>query len=137
MEQDVRWIQRFENFKKAFRYLEKSAQTEKLDELQRDGLEHMLGVVFWECYTMLCAHFQVDEEPCADERVRQILNQAAHAGLLLDMPFWEELLHHFSDDDNTITARTYPHILPREATSYLPLFRKVIDDLEVTAALPA
>ncbi len=46
LEEDIRWIQRFFNFERAFLLLQDSLKTEKLSILERAGLIHFFEMTF-------------------------------------------------------------------------------------------
>lgn len=90
MIQDIRWKQRFENFKKAFLFLEKATQRKEYDELQAAGLVQSFEFTFELGWKTLKDHLEF--VGILTNSPREAIKEAFSAGIIQDGHLWIEML---------------------------------------------
>lgn len=100
MNKEIRWKQRFANFEKAFRALERTVVIENPSEAERGGLIQFFEVAFELSWKTLkdyleAGGFQVNSP-------REVLKQAFLSEIIQDGHAWIDAL-----DDRNLTAHTY------------------------------
>lgn len=104
IKKDIRWKQRFQNFKNAFSQFEEAVKRKNLDRLAQEGLIQRFEYTFelaWKCLQDV-----MQEKGFAEIRgPRPVIQQAFDDGLIEDGVLWMEMLK----------ARNYaPHIYDEE-----------------------
>jgi nucleotidyltransferase substrate binding protein (TIGR01987 family) len=132
MNQDIRWIQRFENFKKGFQQLNLAVNLSKereLSLLEKQGLiqafefTHELG---WNLLKDFL-EFQGNQEVRGS---RDAIREALKVGLIEDGELWMETIK-----ARNLTSHTYNEELAENAftsisNEYIPIFMKLLDLFE-------
>jgi len=132
MNSDIRWIQRFESFKKAFQQMNDAVQLSKEKELsllEKQGLiqafefTHELGWKLLKDYL----EYQGNQEIRGS---RDAIREALHVGLIKDGELWMETIK-----ARNLTSHTYNEISVKEAYSsiinhYTGIFKNLMDDFE-------
>jgi nucleotidyltransferase substrate binding protein (TIGR01987 family) len=98
--QDVRWKQRFVNFKKAFLLLEQTLTIEHPSDAERAGLIQFFEMSFELAWKVLKDY--LEEEGYTVVSPRDSIKQAFQAGLLDNGHIWIEALK-----DRNLTVHTY------------------------------
>ncbi len=103
MNPDVRWIQRFENLKKAFTNLKMAIalyEERNLSELEKQGLIQSFEFTFelsWKVIKDYLQFMQVDAK-----FPREVIKQGFHYGLIDDGDIWMDML-----EKRNLMAHTY------------------------------
>ncbi len=97
---DVRWIQRFIHFRKAFHLLEQTLKIEQPSDAERAGLIQFFEMSFELGWKVLKDY--LEEEGFTVVSPRDAIKQAFQAGLLDDGHVWIEALK-----DRNLTVHTY------------------------------
>ena len=132
MNQDIRWIQRLENFKKGFQQLNLAVNLSKQRELsllEKQGLiqafefTHELGWNLLKDYL----EFQGNQE---DRGSRDAIREALKVGLIDDGELWMETIK-----ARNLTFHTYSEELAENAftsisNEYIPIFMKLLELFE-------
>jgi len=128
MVKDIRWIQRFENFEKAFhKFSEAIAEFESLDDLSKEGLVQRFEYTFelaWKTTKDYLEHKEVEAK-----YPRDTIKQAFKYELIDNGEIWMEmltqrnLLTHTYDEDNFNKA------LNQIRNSYFPEVKKLYNTL--------
>ena len=100
IEEDVRWIQRFSNFEKAFLLLQDSLKTERLSILERAGLIQFFEMTFELSWKLLKDYEET--EGLIAKTPREAIKQAFQSGLISNGHDWIDALQ-----DRNLTAHTY------------------------------
>jgi nucleotidyltransferase substrate binding protein (TIGR01987 family) len=100
MNKDIRWKQRFTNFEKAFRTLERTMAIEHPSEAERGGLIQFFEMAFELAWKTLKDYLEADGFQVSSPR--DALKQAFHSGIIQDGHSWIEAL-----DDRNLAAHTY------------------------------
>ncbi len=100
MEDDIRWIQRFANFERAFLLLQGSLKTESLSILERAGLIQFFEMTFELSWKLLKDYEET--EGFIVKTPREAIKQAFQSGLISNGHDWIDALQ-----DRNLTAHTY------------------------------
>ena len=100
MNKEIRWKQRFVNFEKAFRTLERTVAIENPSEAERGGLVQFFEVTFELSWKTLKDYLEADGFQVKSPR--EVLKQAFQSGIIQDGHVWMEAL-----EDRNLTAHTY------------------------------
>ena len=126
---DIRWIQRFENFEKALLYLEQALQIKNPDIIQKAGIIQFFEMSYELAWNTLKDFFE--NEGFIDLKFpRPVLKKAFEAGIITDGEGWMELLL-----DRNLTAHTYDE---EKATAveqlihnkYYPILKQLYESLK-------
>lgn len=113
MTQDIRWIQRFDNFKKSFAQLTKFMDREHLNELEEQGLiqyfeyNHELA---WKTQKDFLEHRGVKELYGS----RDVTREAFNLGLIKNSEAWMEMIK-----DRNLTSHTYNEETTEKIVSHI------------------
>ncbi len=100
IEDDIRWIQRFSNFEKAFFLLQDSLKTERLSILERAGLIQFFEMTFELAWKLLKDYEET--EGFIVKTPREAIKQAFQSGVIGNGHDWIDALQ-----DRNLTAHTY------------------------------
>jgi nucleotidyltransferase substrate binding protein (TIGR01987 family) len=100
IEEDIRWIQRFSNFERAFLLLQDSLNTEQLSILERAGLIQFFEMTFELAWKLLKDYEET--EGLIVKTPREAIKQAFQSGLISNGHDWIDALQ-----DRNLTAHTY------------------------------
>ena len=100
IEEDIRWIQRFSNFERAFLLLQDSLKTEPLSILERAGLIQFFEMTFELSWKLLKDYEET--EGFIVKTPREAIKQAFQSGLISNGHDWIDALQ-----DRNLTAHTY------------------------------
>ena len=100
LEDDIRWIQRFSNFERAFLLLQDSLKTEQLSILERAGLIQFFEMTFELSWKLLKDYEET--EGFIVKTPREAIKQAFQSGLINNGHDWIDALQ-----DRNLTAHTY------------------------------
>ncbi len=100
MNKEIRWKQRFENFEKAFRTLERTVAIEHPSEAERGGLIQFFEMAFELAWRTLKDYLEADGFQVSSPR--EVLKQAFQSEIIKDGHTWIEAL-----DDRNLAAHTY------------------------------
>jgi len=97
---DIRWKQRFQNFEKAYLFLEQSTSIEKLTDIERAGLIQFFEMTFELAWKLIKDFLQ--EEGLGASSPKDAFKQAFQAELIKDGHVWIDAL-----EDRNLTVHTY------------------------------
>ena len=100
LEEDIRWIQRFSNFERAFLLLQDSLKTEPLSILERAGLIQFFEMTFELSWKLLKDYEET--EGFIVKTPREAIKQAFQSGLISNGHDWIDALQ-----DRNLTSHTY------------------------------
>lgn len=90
MKNDIRWKQRFQNFERAFLFLDKSCKLDAYDELQGAGLVQSFEFTFELAWKTLKDYLQ--DQGLEVQFPREVIKQAFTAQLIENGTLWIEML---------------------------------------------
>ena len=104
MNEDIRWQQRFENFKKAFSRLKEALAQEKLNELERNGMVQRFEFTIDICWKTL-KDYLTDQKFSFKPSPKETIRQAYESGFIEDaqslidgLDIRNELSHDYSGE---------------------------------------
>ncbi|VGO13776.1 hypothetical protein PDESU_02333 [Pontiella desulfatans] len=100
MNKEIRWKQRFSNFEKAFRTLERTVAIEHPSEAERGGLIQFFEMAFELAWKTLKDYLEADGYQVKSPR--DVLKQAFQSEIIKDGHAWIEAL-----EDRNLAAHTY------------------------------
>ena len=120
---DIRWKQRFENFEKAYRLLERTLEIPNPSEAERAGLIHFFEMAFELSWKLMRDYLQ--EQGFVINSPKQAIKQAFQSDLIRDGHTWIDALN-----DRNLTLHTYEEsnavdIEGRIRNDYFPLLRQL------------
>ncbi len=133
MQEDIRWIQRLSNFKRAFNLLSSSLEITSPSEVERAGIIQFYEMSFELSWKTLKDYLQMQGFDIASPR--QAIKQAFQAGIIDDGHEWIQAL-----TDRNLTVHTYDEQKALEVEKairniYYPLIDKLLIRLSCEAQL--
>jgi nucleotidyltransferase substrate binding protein (TIGR01987 family) len=98
---DIRWIQRFENFEKAFRQLEKFISKQDLNEMERQGLIKSFEYTYELAWNLL-KDYLIYQGHTGITGSRDAIRMAFQQGIITNGEHWMRMI-----DDRILTVHTY------------------------------
>lgn len=128
-EKDIRWIQRFRNFNKAFSQLRKFIDKKTLNELEEQGLIKSFEYTYELGWNTLKDYFeyQGNNELTGS---RDAINQAFQSGLISDGEGWMNMFKDRNRTSHTYNESTAREIVNNIFTSYFQLFAELKKEME-------
>ena len=131
MNKEIRWKQRFKNFEKAFRTLERTVAIEHPSEAERGGLIQFFEVAFELSWKTLKDYLEADGFQLNSPR--EVLKQAFKSEIIADGHTWIEAL-----DDRNLAAHTYNEETAQKIETlirdkYFPALNALYETLRVEA----
>lgn len=128
-EQDIRWKQRFENYRKALATLRRTAAKPELSEAERGGLIQFFEMSFELAWKTMKDYLEANGFP-EIRSPRDVLKLAFQAGLIEQGRAWMQAL-----EDRNLTTHTYHDETALKVeqdirTLYLPLLTNLEDVLD-------
>ncbi len=130
--QDIRWIQRFDHFRKAFSQLDeavKLSKTRPLSRLEEQGLIHSFEYTYELAWNTLKDYLETQGETTIHGS-RDAIRLSFQRGIIDDGETWMDMIK-----DQTLTVHTYNETTAREVVNsithrYAPAFEKLAHYLE-------
>ncbi|RWZ54495.1 nucleotidyltransferase [Halobacillus fulvus] len=125
---EIRWRQRFENFEKAYRTLEKYSFVEQKSEIEKAGFIQFFEITFELSWKVMKDY--LESEGFQVRSPRESIKQAYQSGLLPDGHVWMEGL-----TKRNLTTHTYDEAFAQKfveeiKTIYMPAFRDLYERLK-------
>ena len=122
---DIRWQQRFQNFKKAFAQLEQAVALKTPDIIQQQGIVQCFEYNFELSWKTLQDFLSTERGYSDIKGTRPVLEQAFQDGILRDGVTWLDMLK-----SRNLTAHLYDEeevlqILKKIREDYFPLFSEL------------
>lgn len=124
---DVRWRQRFENFERSYKLLDKYSRQEIKSELERAGIIQFFEMSFELAWKVVKDYLEsvgyITKSP------REAIKQAFQMDLIEDGHIWMDAL-----SIRNLTAHTYDQVLAEKITKeimnkYLPMLKQLYEKL--------
>jgi len=123
-EQDIRWLQRFSNFKKAFNQLDSAVQLSEereLSDLEKQGLIQAFEYTYELSWNMIRDYFRWQGNTGITGS-RDAIREAFANGLIEDGDGWMRMLKDRNRTSHTYNEETAQEILKNILKLYHPLF---------------
>ena len=124
---DIRWKQRFENFEKAYKLLEKYSNHKAYNELEIAGIIHYYDMTFELSWKVLKDYLETQD--FIVKSPRETIKQAFQVNLIENGHIWMDAL-----SNRNLTVHTYDEILAKKITNeiidlYFPELKKLYEKL--------
>lgn len=128
-EKDIRWVQRFRNFNKAFTQLKKFIDKKNLNELEEQGLIKSFEYTYELAWNTLKDYFEYQGNNHLNGS-RDAINEAFKNGIITDGENWMNMFK-----DRNLTSHTYNESTAKEIVSnifvnYFKLFTNLKIEME-------
>ena len=123
--QDIRWIQRFDNFKRAFARLAQAAALAKqreLSELEQQGLIQAFEFTHELAWNMLKDFLEARGTTVKIYGSRDATREAFAAGLMENGEAWMKMIEHRNESSHTYNEKIAAAIVAAILGSYVPEF---------------
>ena len=129
MEKEIRWVQRFTNYKKALAQLEKAVEMEEYSELEREGVIQRFEYTFelgWKTLQDLLEYkgYKDIKGP------RPVIMQSFQDGLIENGEEWLKMLEGRQKTSHTYNVKTAEEILNSIKFIYYHLLQKLLFKLD-------
>jgi nucleotidyltransferase substrate binding protein (TIGR01987 family) len=129
MPEDIRWLQRFSNFRKAFAKLEKAVQQESFSELEKEGLIQRFEYTYELAWNTLGDYLKY-QGYTEINGPRNVIEQAYKTGIIKDGEGWMQMLQDRNKTSHTYNESLVDRIFKDVKGKFYSLFRDLIDALE-------
>jgi nucleotidyltransferase substrate binding protein (TIGR01987 family) len=126
---DIRWIQRFTNFNKAFRQLERFVKKEDLNEMEEQGLIKAFEYTYELCWKTL-QDLLKDKGYINIMGPRPVIEQSFQDGYLVNGKAWMNMYKSRNLTSHTYDEETAKEIIKEIKNSYFSLFNDLKNKLE-------
>lgn len=123
MKKDIRWKQRFQNFERAFIFLNKSCKLEVYDELQSAGLIQSFEFTFELAWKTLKDYLQA--QGLEVQFPREVIKQAFAAQLIEAGSLWIEMLDKRNELTHTYNQEQSQRAIQTIRNKYFPPIEQV------------
>jgi len=124
---DIRWKQRFENFEKSFKLLEKYSNQDIKTEIEKAGIIQFFEINFELAWKVLKDY--LESQGFVVKSPREAIKQAFQAGLIEEGHIWMDAL-----SKRNLTTHTYDEELAETFVKdikqvYVPIFKSLYEKL--------
>lgn len=123
MSVDVRWKQRFENFQKAYLFLEKAVEKESYDDLQKAGLVQSFEFTFELSWKTIKDYLEAKGMPIPYPR--DVLKEAFKSGLIKEGHLWIKMLEKRNELSNVYDEELAEKAIDIIRLQYFPELKKL------------
>lgn len=123
-EQDIRWLQRFSNFRKAFSQLDEAvtlSQSRDLSKLEKQGVIQAFEYTYELAWNLLRDYLRWQGNTTITGS-RDAIREAFSAGLIDDGERWMQMLQDWNRTSHTYNEETAEEILANITQHYHSLF---------------
>jgi nucleotidyltransferase substrate binding protein (TIGR01987 family) len=128
--QDIRWQQRFDNFKKAFAQLDKAVQQGDFNELERQGLIKAFEYSYELAWNTL-RDFLINKGYTDVIGSKDSFRLAFQLGILENGNGWMEMVKSRNLTSHTYNLETAESVEEAIETNYHKMFKQLIERLEL------
>jgi len=126
---DIRWLQRFSNFKKAYDQLLEFLEIEELNKFEKQGLIKAFEYTFELAWKTL-QDLLKDEGYTNVVGPRSVIEQSFQVGYILDGEGWMEMLKRRNEASHTYREEIAERIAAQIAEEFSELFGAMLKRLE-------
>lgn len=128
-EKDIRWIQRFRNFNKAFLQLKKFIDKKNLNELEEQGLIKSFEYTYELAWNTLKDYFEYQGNNDLNGS-RDAINEAFKTGTISDGEGWMNMFKDRNRTSHTYNESTAKEISDNIFRQYFGLFNQLKQEME-------
>ena len=127
---DIRWVQRFRNFNKAFSQLKKFIDKKNLNELEEQGLIKSFEYTYELGWNTLKDYFEYQGNTNITGS-RDAINEAFSSGLIKDGEGWMDMFKDRNRTSHTYNEATAKEIVYKIFNNYFNLFASLRQQMEL------
>jgi nucleotidyltransferase substrate binding protein (TIGR01987 family) len=127
---DIRWVQRFRNFNKAFSQLKKFIDKKNLNELEEQGLIKSFEYTYELGWNTLKDYFEYQGNTSINGS-RDAINEAFSSGLIKDGEGWMDMFKDRNRTSHTYNEATAKEIVYKIFNNYFNLFTSLREQMEL------
>lgn len=127
---DIRWVQRFRNFNKAFSQLKKFIDKKNLNELEEQGLIKSFEYTYELGWNTLKDYFEYQGNTNINGS-RDAINEAFSSGLIKDGEGWMDMFKDRNRTYHTYNEATAKEIVYKIFNNYFNLFTSLREQMEL------
>jgi nucleotidyltransferase substrate binding protein (TIGR01987 family) len=128
-DKDIRWKQRYANFKKAFKQLNKFIDKKELNDLEKQGLIQSFEYTFELAWNVLKDYYEFQGETNI-QGSRDAFRLAINRELIDNGELWMEMIQSRTKTSHTYNEEVAEEIVNSIVKNYFRLFRELIEKLE-------
>ncbi len=131
-EEDIRWQQRFSNYKKALNQLAKAVEiqnTRELTELEKQGLIQAFEFTHELAWNVMKDFFKYQGNTTISGS-RDAAREAFKSGIIDNGAIWMDMIKSRNRSSHTYNEEIAEEIVIQISVSYLPLFMKFKEEME-------
>ena len=129
MEQDIRWKQRFSNYRKALGQLEKFIDKGNLNELEEQGLIQAFEYTYELAWNVMKDYFEYQAEE-GIRGSRDAIRLSFNRGLISDGKAWMDMIESRIKSSHTYNEDTAEEIVDKILNTYFTCFVTFKETLE-------
>ena len=131
MTQEIRWRYRFDNFSRAYSRLKEALETEieVLNRLEQEGVIQRFEYTFELAWKVLKDRMEYDGVMLARAGARDVLREAAAAGLVSDRDTWLNMLTDRNDTSHRYDFDVFGDVLYNIRDNYVPVLEELYQRL--------
>lgn len=127
--QDTRWIQRLDSYKKALSNLEEFIEAKTLNKLEEQGLVKAFEYTYELAWNLLKDYLEFQGYSDLTGS-RDTIRAAFKAGLISDGDLWMDMLGSRNKTSHTYNQETTKEINKAVTNSYINLFRSLLSKMD-------
>ena len=131
MNEEIRWRYRFRNFSRAYSLLSEALERaiEDLNQLEREGVVQRFEYTFELAWKTLKDHLECSGVILNPVTPRNVFQEAASAGLVMDGQVWEEMIKDRNKMSHRFDCDLFEEVLANVRGNYLPAFGELYQRL--------
>ena len=127
---DIRWQQRFKNFKKAFDLLSEAVNMNDYSDLEREGMIQRFEFTYELAWNTM-KDFLEDQGTTNITGSKDAIKEAFNSGLITDGDEWFKMVESRKLSSHTYDEKTAEEIADKIKENYSDLFAELIKRLEI------
>ena len=133
MTRKIRWRYRFRNFSRAYSLLREALETEPeaLNQLEREGVIQRFEYTFELAWNTMKDRLEYDGVILARATPREVIREAAAAGLVADGQTWIDMLTDRNDMSHQYDFAVFDGVIRSIRSRYLPVLNELYQSLAV------
>lgn len=128
---DIRWKQRFANYKKAFTQLTQFIHKEQLNEMEKQGLVKAFEYTYELAWNVMKDYFTYEQAEESIYGSKDAIRLAFRRGLILDGEKWMDMVQSRIKSSHTYNEDTANEIVDKIINIYYKLFKEFLDKMQL------
>lgn len=127
---DIRWKQRFANYKKAFTQLTQFIDKEQLNDMEKQGLVKAFEYTYELAWNVMKDYFTYEQAEESIYGSRDAIRLAFRRGLILDGENWMDMVQSRIKSSHTYNEDTANEITAKIINIYYQLFKQFLAKMQ-------